>query len=138
MAYPDFIAPDSPEPTLVAEWRDLLARHAATACALDRELGEQHDLGMSEFEVLERLAEGHVAGEGQRLQELAPTVHLSQSALSRLIGRLEKAGLVERSMCADDRRGIYVALTEAGCRRYQEAKPLHREVLARMLATPAK
>jgi DNA-binding MarR family transcriptional regulator len=136
VSYPDFIPPDSPEPRLVAEWRDLLARHAATACALDRELGEQHDLGMSEFEVLERLAEGHVAGEGRRMQELAPTVHLSQSALSRLIGRLEKAGLVERSMCTSDRRSIYVAITETGCRRYEEARPLHREVLARMLSTP--
>ncbi|WP_441248766.1 MarR family winged helix-turn-helix transcriptional regulator [Kitasatospora sp. McL0602] len=138
MPYPDFIAPDSPEPTLVAEWRELLARHATTACALDRELGERHDLGMSEFEVLERLAERHVAGDQQRLQELAPTVHLSQSALSRLIGRLEKAGLVRREMCTSDRRSIFVVLTEAGCKRYEEAKPLHREVLARTLATPTE
>ncbi|AUG81293.1 MarR family transcriptional regulator [Kitasatospora sp. MMS16-BH015] len=138
MSYPDFIPADSPEPHLVAEWRGLLARHAATACALDRELGEQHDLGMSEFEVLERLAEHRVPGEGQRLQELAPTVHLSQSALSRLIGRLEKAGLVERSMCANDRRSIYVMLTEAGCARYQEARPLHREILARTLTEPVE
>ncbi|WP_327683123.1 MarR family winged helix-turn-helix transcriptional regulator [Kitasatospora sp. NBC_00458] len=127
---------DSPaEAGLVAEWRDLLARHAQTACLLDRELGERHGLGMSEFEVLERLVEGCDGGShGLRIQELADTVHLSQSALSRLIGRLEKAGLVTRAMCASDRRGIQVALTEDGRRRYTEARPLHREVLALTLA----
>ncbi len=119
---------------LVSEWRDLLARHAATACALDRELGERFGLGMSEFEVLERLAEAPAeAGDKLRVQELAETVHLSQSALSRLIGRLEKAGLVERSMCDADRRGIYVLLSTAGRERYEAARPVHRQVLARTL-----
>ncbi len=123
---------------LVADWRDLLARHAATACALDRELGEHHGLGMSEFEVLERLAEDQDATADHllRVQELAATVHLSQSALSRLIGRLEKAGLVSRAMCELDRRGIYVTLTEDGRTRYEEARPLHRAVLARTLTAP--
>ncbi|MER8188490.1 MarR family transcriptional regulator [Kitasatospora sp. NPDC094015] len=120
---------------LVAEWRALLARHAAAACALDRELGERYDLGMSEFEVLERLHEDEREPReaGLRVQDLACTVHLSQSALSRLIGRLEKAGLVERAICQADRRGIYVALTDAGRTRYREARPLHREILARTL-----
>ncbi|MET8704659.1 MarR family winged helix-turn-helix transcriptional regulator [Kitasatospora sp. NPDC058032] len=127
---------DSPaEAGLVAQWRDLLARHAQTSCLLDRELGEKFGLGMSEFEVLERLVEGcDGTGHGLRVQELAPTVHLSQSALSRLIGRLEKAGLVTRAMCVEDRRGIKVALTEEGHRRYNEARPLHREVLSLTLA----
>ncbi|MEU9132203.1 MarR family transcriptional regulator [Kitasatospora sp. NPDC048540] len=123
----------------VVEWRALLARHAAASCALDRELGERHGLGMSEFEVLERLWEDeHREREAAlRIQDLACTVHLSQSALSRLIGRLEKAGLVERAMCEIDRRGIYVQLTEAGRTRYREARPLHREVLARTLTDGA-
>ncbi|MFI6448690.1 MarR family winged helix-turn-helix transcriptional regulator [Kitasatospora sp. NPDC050543] len=126
------------EVALVAGWRDLLARHAATTCALDRELGERHGIGMSEFEVLERLAECQQAAIGpQRVQELADTVHLSQSALSRLIGRLEKAGLVARTMCEVDRRGIFVMLTEEGRARYDQARPLHREVLARTLHRPS-
>ncbi|MFJ8046188.1 MarR family winged helix-turn-helix transcriptional regulator [Kitasatospora sp. NPDC096147] len=121
---------------LVSDWRDLLARQAATACALDRELGERHGLGMSEFEVLERLYEDARRPEHEkrlRVQDLSAQVHLSQSALSRLIGRLEKAGLVERAMCSSDRRGIYVTLTEDGHERYEQARPVHREVLARTL-----
>jgi DNA-binding MarR family transcriptional regulator len=115
-------------PGIVSAWRALAARHAAVSAALERELGERHGLGVTEFEVLERLAEDQ---EHQfRAQELAEAVHLSQSALSRLIGRLEQHGLVERSLCDLDRRGIYVCLTEAGRRRHAEALPTQRAVLA--------
>jgi DNA-binding MarR family transcriptional regulator len=116
---------------VVSAWRALAARHAAVSAALERELGERHGLGVTEFEVLERLAEDQ---EHQfRAQELAEAVHLSQSALSRLIGRLEQHGLVERSLCDLDRRGIYVCLTEAGRRRHAEAVPTQRAVLAAAL-----
>src|SRR5690349_9309228 len=58
----------------VRAWREVLARHATTACALERELSERHRLGMSEFEVLERMVEG---GRGKyRVQEIADAVHL--------------------------------------------------------------
>ena len=118
-------------PEVVSAWRALAARHAAVSAALERELGERHGLGVTEFEVLERLAEDQ---EHQfRAQELAEAVHLSQSALSRLIGRLEQHGLVERSLCDLDRRGIYVCLTEAGRRRHAEALPTQRAVLAAAL-----
>ena len=121
-------------PEVVSAWRALAARHAAVSAALERELGERHGLGVTEFEVLERLAEDQ---EHQfRAQELAEAVHLSQSALSRLIGRLEQHGLVERSLCDLDRRGIYVCLTEAGRRRHAEALPTQRAVLAATLAAP--
>ena len=68
-----------------------------------------------------------------RAQDLAEAVHLSQSALSRLVDRLARHGLVERCGCDVDRRGIYVVLTEAGQRRHAEAVPTHRDVLARLL-----
>jgi DNA-binding MarR family transcriptional regulator len=118
-------------PEVVTAWRALAARHATVVAALERELGERHGLGVSEFEVLERLAED--AQHKFRVQELAESVHLSQSALSRLIGKLEQHGLVERSLCDLDRRGIYVCLTEAGRRRHAEALPTQRAVLAATL-----
>ena len=116
---------------VVSAWRALAARHAAVSAALERELGERHGLGVTEFEVLERLAENEE--HKFRVQELAGAVHLSQSALSRLIGRLEQHGLVQRSLCDLDRRGIYVCLTEAGRRRHAEALPTQRAVLAASL-----
>jgi len=116
---------------VVTAWRELSACHAAACAALERELGERHGLGISDFEVLERLAES--AGRKFRAQDLAEAVHLSQSALSRLVDRLARHGLVERCGCDVDRRGVYVVLTEAGQRRHAEAVPTHRDVLARHL-----
>ena len=94
----------------VSKWRGLLARHAVVHNALETELRQQHGIGVSEFEALERLADGE---EGKcRGTELTDAVHLSQSAASRLVARMERDGLVERSMCEMDRRGIFVVLTD--------------------------
>ena len=117
---------------LVTAWRELSGRHAAVAEALERELQRRHGLSRSEFEVLDRLADAH--GQHRRIQELADEVHLSQSALSRLVSRLEAEGLVARSACVVDRRGIYACLTAAGRQRVEEARPTQDEVLERHLA----
>lgn len=119
--------------SVVGTWRSIAACHAAACAALEHELGSRHGLGVSEFEVLERLAES--PGRKFRAQELADAVHLSQSALSRLIDRLAKNGLVERCLCDMDRRGIYVTLTPEGRQRHAEAMPTHREVLSSVLAS---
>ena len=118
----------------VREWRELLARHADLTCALDRALQAGHSLGMSEYEVLERLAE--LPEHSAKVATIAKSVHLSQSALSRVIGRLETAGLVERHMCSEDRRAVNVRLTDEGLKRQTEAKPTQRQVLAERLHAP--
>ena len=117
--------------SVVIAWREMAACHAAACAALERELGEKHGLGVSDFEVLERLAESE--GRKFRAQDLAEAVHLSQSALSRLVDRLARHGLVERCGCDDDRRGIFVVLTADGERRHAEAVPTHRDILARLM-----
>ena len=116
---------------LVEIWRELLDRHARTTTARSSARSHEHGLGVSEYEVLERLATGEK--DEHRMQELAEAVHLSQSALSRVVGRLEADGLVVRSMCAEDRRGIFACLTDAGRERYAAARPAHRAVLAAAL-----
>ncbi|MEV0581754.1 MarR family transcriptional regulator [Nonomuraea sp. NPDC050310] len=111
----------------VEAWRDVLAKHAKTMCALERELGAKHDLGPSEFEVLDRIVSND---KSYRVQELCHEVHLSQSALSRVVARLERADLVSRDVCPQDRRGVSVCATPAGRARYAEALPTYRSVLA--------
>jgi DNA-binding MarR family transcriptional regulator len=129
---PEADAPVSDAATdVVAAWREMTACHAAICAALEHELGERHALGVSGFEVLDRLAE--TPEHKYRAQDLAESVHLSQSALSRLVDRLVHGGLVERCACDMDRRGIYVVLTEEGLRRHGEAAVTHRAVLARLL-----
>ncbi|PZF86536.1 MarR family winged helix-turn-helix transcriptional regulator [Jiangella anatolica] len=119
------------EGTLVAQWRDLVTCYNKVACDLDRELQDQHGLGMSEFEVLDRLIES--GQEKVRMHELAEGMYLSQSAFSRTVARLERAGLVSRAMCMDDRRALFVTATEAGRARHTDARDTHRKVLAHHL-----
>lgn len=121
---------DVAELSLVEEWHRLLARHAAVFNALECALQEEHGLGVSEFEALEALA---VCDHKCRAADLTDAVHLSQSATSRLVARMEREGLVERAMCEMDRRGIFVTLTEAGWTRFRTAKPTHRRVLRETL-----
>jgi DNA-binding MarR family transcriptional regulator len=117
--------------SLVSAWRELVDRHARATGALERALHEEHALGVSEYEVLERLASPDK--DQHRMQEVADSVHLSQSALSRVVARLESEGLVSRAICADDRRGIYACITPEGRERYDEARPTHRRVLGEVL-----
>jgi DNA-binding MarR family transcriptional regulator len=115
---------------LADQWHALLEKHARVTLALERALAE-HDLGISEYEVLAELSS---APENEcRMQQLSGTVHLSQSALSRVVGRLEEQGLVTRFMCKDDRRGIFASLTPEGRERYESARPTHTSVLAENL-----
>lgn len=112
---------------LVEEWRQLLDRHAVVSCALEKALQDQHGIGLSEFETLDRVVDANCGK--YRMADLAGDIHLSQSALSRAITRLEKDGLVERSACADDRRSVFVCLTPHGREVYDAALPTHRAVL---------
>lgn len=116
---------------LVSEWRGLLEKHAAVSCALEKELQGRHRIGLSEFETLDRLVDA--ASETYRMSDLASDIYLSQSALSRAVARLEREGLVSRSMCSDDRRAIFVCLTDKGRAVHAGAAPTHREVLATTL-----
>lgn len=112
---------------IAAEWHQLMGRYTKLMCALDRELSAAHDLNASEFEVLQQLEEADECS--LRMAALAESAHLSQSALSRLVSRLETDGLVERKACDQDRRSLFVALTDAGRARYAEARPTQRRVL---------
>lgn len=111
---------------LASEWHQLMGRYQRLMCALDRELGA-HDLSASEFEVLQQLSESEECS--LRMTTLGESAHLSQSALSRLVTRLEKDGLLTRKACDNDRRALFVALTDAGRERYAEARPTQRRVL---------
>ena len=58
-----------------------------------------------------------------RMQDLADRLVLSRSGVTRLVDRLEAAGLIERASCPSDRRGTFAVLTEAGRHAFEEARP---------------
>ena len=101
----------------------MLRTHAALVRDLDAELHARHSLSLHEYEVLLTLAD---APDGRmRMSELAAAVVLSQSGLTRLIDRLVRDGSVARIRCEGDRRGQNAELTDAGRRRYLEARATH-------------
>jgi DNA-binding MarR family transcriptional regulator len=117
---------------LLERWSELESQHAQVREALEHALQRKHQLSLTEYEVLRRLAdssEGH-----RRIQELAEEIHLSQSALSRLVQRLEDDGYVHRKMCNHDRRGVFACVTDAGRKAQAEAQPTHVSVLSETLA----
>jgi DNA-binding MarR family transcriptional regulator len=119
------------EQALIDQWQTLLCSYNRVAAHLERELQDTHGLTLSDFETLERLIP--LDCDKRRMQDLASSMYLSQSALSRTVARLEKSGLVERSLCKDDRRGVFVELTDAGRQRHTEAKATQLAVLAEHL-----
>ncbi len=124
-----------PETDLVDRWRSLLTCYNEVACHLERALGDAHALTLSEYESLDRLTTQECGK--RRMQDLAETMYLSQSALSRTVSRLVKNGLVERTHCEDDRRGVFVEITAVGRQRWAEARKTHLAVLAEHLTPVA-
>jgi len=112
---------------LARAWQELMSRYHRVSCLLDRVLETEHGITASEFAVLEQLAQADDCA--LKLHDLGAHVHVTQSALSRLVARLEADGLVERAMCVEDRRSVYARLTAAGQKLYAAARPTQRGVL---------
>ena len=110
-------------------WRGMLRVHAALTRALDAQLQEEHGLGVSSYEVL--MFVGDAGGQRLRMSEIADRVLLSRSGLTRLVDRLVRDGLLERSACADDARGAFAELTAAGRTRLDAARATHLEGVRR-------
>jgi DNA-binding MarR family transcriptional regulator len=119
------------ESGLVERWRSLLTSYNEVASRLERALQDAHGLTMGEFETLDRLIDANC--DERRMQDLASDMYLSQSALSRTVARLEKSGLVGRSLCEADRRGVFVKITDAGLRCHAEARKTQLAILAEHL-----
>jgi DNA-binding MarR family transcriptional regulator len=111
-------------------WRGFLRAHTALTRELDAELIEAHGLPLTSYEVLLFLAE---APEGRmRMSELAESVLLSRSGLTRLADRLAADGLIERARCTEDARGWFATLTPNGRELFDEARQTHLDGVRRL------
>ncbi|MEU4830645.1 MarR family transcriptional regulator [Streptosporangium sp. NPDC023615] len=112
-------------------WDYFALLHARVEAELAKALQRGHGLGLSEYRALCRL---DIAPRGcMRMQELAEAVGLNQSSVTRLVARLEEAGMTRRDLCADDRRGVYSVITDAGRARLADATPTYERSLASAL-----
>ena len=103
---------DHPSPDHVAAWRALLTAHAELTERLDAALRDAGVIPLRWYDALFALYES--PGRRLRLVDLAQAALLSRSGLSRLVDRLETAGLLAREPCRDDARGAFAVLTPAG------------------------
>ncbi|MHB1065683.1 MAG: MarR family winged helix-turn-helix transcriptional regulator [Georgenia sp.] len=104
-------------------WRALLRGSAQLFEDINHDLEQESGLSLNEYEVLVRLSEAE--GRVLRMSTLAASLVHSRSRLTHTIGRMERAGLVERRSCASDRRGVDCFLTPAGFARLEGAAPGH-------------
>ena len=104
-------------------WRGLLRAHARATRLLDAELTAERALPLGSYEVLLHLAAA--PGRRMRMTDLANSVLLSRSGVTRLVDRLERDGLLRRESCPSDLRGTNAVLTEDGLARLRAAATVH-------------
>jgi len=104
-------------------WRGLLRTYARLTKALDAELAAVHGLPLTSYEVLMYIADSE--GERMRMHDLASSILLSRSGLTRLVDRLEREGLLCRKSCSSDARGAFACLTPKGRVTFDAARATH-------------
>lgn len=116
---------EQPEPDELhlTAWRAFVNAHATAIDRIERDLADAGQISLTWYDVLVALWE---APEHRlRLNELARAIVLSRSGLTRLVDRLEAAGLLRREPCPGDRRGAYAVLTPAGREAQLAAWPVY-------------
>ena len=114
----------------LSSWRGFLRTHARVTRALDAELVAAHGLPLSSYEVLLYLE--NAPDSRLRMAELADSVLLSRSGLTRMVDRLEQGGLVRRETCSSDLRGFHAVLTDSGRAALLEARKTHLSGVRRL------
>jgi DNA-binding MarR family transcriptional regulator len=104
-------------------WRAYITATTLLEEQLARELQAAHGLTMADYEILVRLSDSPTRR--LRMSQLAERSLASRSRLSHQIDRMEKAGLVRREPCEEDRRGANAVLTDHGWKTLVEAAPTH-------------
>lgn len=116
----------------LASWREFLRAHARLTRQMETDLVREQRLSLASYDVLVQLAEA--PGRRLRMTDLAEALLLSRSGVTRLVGRLERIGLVARSRAADDGRGVVAELTDRGLDRLRTASVTHLAGIARHFA----
>ncbi|MCP2165579.1 transcriptional regulator, MarR family [Goodfellowiella coeruleoviolacea] len=115
-------------------WRSFLRAHARVTRNLEAELIAEQRLSLAAYDVLVQLEES--PGRRLRMTELAEAVLLSRSGVTRLVDRLERAGLVTRERADGDGRGVVAVLTQAGADRLHTAAQTHLAGVVRYFVAP--
>jgi DNA-binding MarR family transcriptional regulator len=116
----------------LAVWRAVLNVHALVTSRVDAALAASELPPLTWYDVLWPLY--RAPGRRLRMGVLAAHATLSRTGLTRLVDRIEAAGLLRREAAPEDRRGAYVVLTPAGARMLRRIWPVYERVLEQTFA----
>lgn len=125
----EFTMKTEPNNELINDWLSITHIYESISHTLEKSLQENYNLSLKEFYVLYFLSKE--SNKTLRLQQIQERVGLSQSAISRLVGRLEAKNCraLQKHVCVDDRRGVYTQLTEIGEEKLQKYLETMNEIL---------
>ncbi|MBS9532450.1 MarR family transcriptional regulator [Mycobacterium sp. M1] len=112
-------------------WRGYLDSTRLLMRALDRQLENDAQMSLSDFEALVQLSEA--PGRRLRMSQLADAMTATRSGVTRTVNRLAAEGWLVRADCDEDGRGSYAELTEAGMDRLRAVAPGHVAAVRRHL-----
>ncbi len=109
-------------------WQALITAYSAAVEGIERGLSEAGLPPLGWYDVLLELSVA--PGCRLRMHELANAVVLSRSGLTRLVDRLERAGLLRREPDPADGRGSFAVLTDEGVRMRERMWPVYAKGIA--------
>jgi len=118
-----------PSNETIEAWRLMLQAHQRLTTEMDFELRDRHDLRLDWYDVLYQLT---VAGGRMRMHELAEATLFSRTECTRIVDRMERAGLVQRERADQDRRGVYALMTADGQALFRRAAATHLDDIQRL------
>jgi DNA-binding MarR family transcriptional regulator len=110
------------EPNLEA-WIRFLRAHASLTRQMSARLEAEHGLTLNDYDCLVQLA--YAPERSLRRVDLARSVLLSPSGITRLLDGLEREGWVEKRSCDSDARVTYAHMTDAGLEKFRSARKTH-------------
>jgi DNA-binding MarR family transcriptional regulator len=128
MATEPTTAPTNLSEAELETWRAFLRAHSTMLRRISRDLEDADLPPLTWYDVLATLRDA--PDRRLRQVEIAERVLLSNSGLSRLVDRIEAKGLVQRVQCPEDRRSLYVELTDEGQEMLDQMWPAYAKGIA--------
>src|SRR5213083_65884 len=116
----------SPSAGRLRAWRLYFESALALVDVLDADLERDARIPLRWYDALVHLEE---TPDGLRMNELAERILYSKSGFTRVVDRMEEAGLVQRVRPENDRRSILVVLTDEGRNTMEQARRYHRHAI---------
>jgi DNA-binding MarR family transcriptional regulator len=109
-------------------WRAFLRAHSSMLRRIGQDLADAGLPPLAWYDVLAALRDAPQAR--LRQVDVADELILSTSGLSRLLDRIEDAGLVRRVACPGDRRSLHLELTDEGAEMLDRMWPVYARGIA--------